>query len=129
MSTNYGRFTVNPYTPHLGADVNDLLLDEFDDELVKLLYDAAPQARSPWHSDATFRDCPPYASLLLAKILPPAGGDAFFGNMERIHTAPTRVNRPPRDNSRWQADARLILTAAVRPPRIVGTQVGLTPVS
>jgi taurine dioxygenase len=135
MRTDYGRFSVRPYTPHLGADVDAVRLDEFDDELVKLLHDAwmdwkvlffhgqditaeeqiafalqygeidrhpylevgeaadmavidnaaAPDSASPWHSDATFRDCPPYASFLLARILPPAGGDTCFANMEAVY--------------------------------------------
>ncbi len=135
MRTDYGRFTVRPYTPHLGADVDGVRLDDFDEELVKLLHDAwmdwkslffhdqditpdeqiafatqygeidrhpyldvhdqedlavidneaAPESRSPWHTDATFRDRPPFASFLLAKIMPPAGGDTCFGNMERVY--------------------------------------------
>lgn len=133
MRTDYGRFTVKPYTPHLGADVNDVRLDEFDDELVKLLHDAwmdwkvlffhdqditseqhlafalqygeidkhpyldadgdmavldnpeSPTSPSPWHSDATFRERPPYGSLLIARVLPPVGGDTCFGNMERVY--------------------------------------------
>jgi hypothetical protein len=40
MRTNYGRFTVRPYTPHLGADVDGVRLNDFDEELVKLLRDA-----------------------------------------------------------------------------------------
>ena len=135
MRTDYGRFTVRPYTPHLGADVDGVRLGEFDEELVKLLHDAwmdwqvlffhnqditadeqvafalqfgeidrhpylevheqedlavidnpaSPASRSPWHSDATFRDCPPFASFLLAKVLPPAGGDTCFANMARVY--------------------------------------------
>ena len=46
---------------------------------------AAPESRSPWHTDATFRDCPPFASFLLAKVLPPAGGDTCFANMELVY--------------------------------------------
>ena len=135
MRTDYGRFVVRPYSPHLGADVDGVRLDDFDDELIKLLHDAwmdwkvlffhdqditaqeqmtfafqygvvdyhpyldvdgppeisvidnaaAPASRSPWHSDATFRDCPPYASFLLARVLPPAGGDTCFANMEAVY--------------------------------------------
>ncbi|MGI9625047.1 MAG: TauD/TfdA dioxygenase family protein [Acidimicrobiales bacterium] len=133
MRTDYGRFTVRPYTPHLGADVDAVHLGDFDDELIKLLHDAwmdwkvlffhdqditaddhrafalqfgeidkhpyldaegdmavidnaeSPRSRSPWHTDATFRSEPPYASFLIARILPPVGGDTCFGNMERAY--------------------------------------------
>ncbi|WP_185928861.1 TauD/TfdA dioxygenase family protein [Sphingomonas sp. IC081] len=33
-----------------------------------------------WHSDMTMEERPPMASLLLAKLLPPAGGDTIFAN-------------------------------------------------
>lgn len=34
-----------------------------------------------WHSDTVYLDCPPMASMLLARELPPAGGDTLFANM------------------------------------------------
>lgn len=132
MNTDYGRFRVEPYSPHLGGEVIGVDLGTYDSELVKLIHDAwmdwkvlffrdqditadqhmafafefgevdyhpyldvdgpqeiavidnpaAPESHSPWHSDATFRDCPPYASFLIARVLPPAGGDTCWANME-----------------------------------------------
>jgi taurine dioxygenase len=38
-----------------------------------------------WHSDATFRDCPPYSSFLIARILPSAGGDTLWADMEQAY--------------------------------------------
>ena len=131
--TDYGRFIVEPYTPHLGADVVGVDLAAVDDELAALVHEAwmdwkvlffhdqditadehrafalhfgeidkhpyldaegdmavidnpeSPTSRSPWHTDATFRDAPPYASFLIARVLPPAGGDTCFANMERTY--------------------------------------------
>jgi len=34
-----------------------------------------------WHSDPTYPACPPMASMLLARELPPHGGDTLFANM------------------------------------------------
>jgi taurine dioxygenase len=34
-----------------------------------------------WHSDTTYLECPPMASLLLAREIPPFGGDTLFANM------------------------------------------------
>jgi taurine dioxygenase len=34
-----------------------------------------------WHSDTTYLATPPMASMLLARTLPPAGGDTVFSNM------------------------------------------------
>jgi taurine dioxygenase len=34
-----------------------------------------------WHSDTTYLDAPPMASMLIAREVPPAGGDTEFANM------------------------------------------------
>jgi taurine dioxygenase len=36
-----------------------------------------------WHSDTTYLEIPPMASLLIAREVPPAGGDTEFANMYR----------------------------------------------
>ena len=33
-----------------------------------------------WHSDTTYQSCPPMATVLYAKQLPPIGGDTLFSN-------------------------------------------------
>ncbi len=35
-----------------------------------------------WHSDVTFDETPPAASMLQAEVLPPVGGDTLFASME-----------------------------------------------
>jgi len=34
-----------------------------------------------WHSDTAYQQCPPMATMLLARELPPRGGDTLFANM------------------------------------------------
>ncbi|MEA3193910.1 MAG: taurine dioxygenase [Betaproteobacteria bacterium] len=38
-----------------------------------------------WHSDTAYLDEPPMASMLLAREVPPAGGDTLFANMYRAY--------------------------------------------
>lgn len=38
-----------------------------------------------WHSDMTFTQEPPFASILQAMILPPVGGDTLWASMYSVH--------------------------------------------
>jgi taurine dioxygenase len=38
-----------------------------------------------WHSDTSYLDVPPMASMLIAREVPPAGGDTEFANMYRAY--------------------------------------------
>jgi taurine dioxygenase len=40
-----------------------------------------------WHSDTAYLDVPPMASLLIAREVPPAGGDTLFANMYLAYEA------------------------------------------
>lgn len=40
---------------------------------------------SEWHSDMTFRDKPPFASILKAIVVPPVGGDTLWASMYSVH--------------------------------------------
>ena len=39
-------------------------------------------AAEAWHTDVTFRECPPLGSVLLGRIIPPYGGDTCWADME-----------------------------------------------
>ena len=40
-----------------------------------------PPPTDVWHSDETFRDCPPMGTILCSKIVPEIGGDTCFASM------------------------------------------------
>jgi taurine dioxygenase len=57
-------------------------LDEFP-EIIPVLKLETEQVNfgGVWHSDTTYLDVPPMASMLVAREVPPAGGDTLFANM------------------------------------------------
>jgi len=42
-------------------------------------------AATEWHSDMTFTQQPPFASILQAMIVPPTGGDTLWASMYSVH--------------------------------------------
>jgi taurine dioxygenase len=131
---DFNRISVDPLTGSIGAEVGNVDLRDFDDEVIaeiqqawldhKVLFfgdqdltqaqhiaygqafgelevhpfvesaEAHPEiivlnstpenfvAAESWHSDVTFRECPPLGSILLGRTIPPFGGDTMWANME-----------------------------------------------
>src|SRR5258708_698189 len=46
-----------------------------------------PTDNDAWHTDVTFIQTPPMASILYARQLPPTGGDTLWSNMRAAHEA------------------------------------------
>lgn len=69
----FGELTVSPFSPN-SDDVAELIV-----------LDNHPGNASPltdiWHSDETFREAPPMATVLRARIVPEFGGDTMFASM------------------------------------------------
>ena len=42
-------------------------------------------AEASWHSDMTYVDTPPPASVLLGVEIPPSGGDTYFDRSQNVH--------------------------------------------
>ncbi len=63
-------------------------LDEYPDiiPVVKLEHERI-NFGGVWHSDTAYLDVPPMASMLLAREVPPAGGDTLFANMYMAYDA------------------------------------------
>ncbi len=61
-------------------------------QLSNILVDGKPigglgNAEANWHSDMTYVDIPPPASVLLGVEIPPAGGDTYFADQQAAHAA------------------------------------------
>jgi taurine dioxygenase len=55
-------------------------------ELIEV-YDPKNPIATTWHQDQTFLRCPPSSTMLVAKVLPPAGGDTMFANQHAAFEA------------------------------------------
>jgi taurine dioxygenase len=69
----FGELTVHPFSTN-AADSPELIV--YDNKEGN-----PPAATDIWHSDETFRECPPMGTMLCAKIVPEIGGDTVFHSM------------------------------------------------
>lgn len=73
FAERFGPLSVHPFSPNR----------EDRPEVIVLDYDAEnpPNRTDVWHSDETFRECPPMATVLRARVVPAVGGDTLFASM------------------------------------------------
>ena len=73
----FGTLSVHPFSPNL-ADIPELIvLDNHRDN--------PPRLTDQWHSDETFREAPPMATILRSTITPKLGGDTVFASMSAAY--------------------------------------------
>ena len=72
----------------LGARHHSYVVHPESDDVVVLEWggDKKPDA-AEWHSDMTYREQSPFASILKAIQLPPVGGDTLWASMYAVHDA------------------------------------------
>ncbi|WP_419945276.1 TauD/TfdA dioxygenase family protein [Candidatus Poriferisodalis sp.] len=69
----FGELEIHPFARSVPEHSEILVLESTADSF---------QAAETWHSDVTFRECPPLGSILMGRIVPPYGGDTCWANME-----------------------------------------------
>jgi len=69
----FGALTVSPFSPN-SADRPELIILDYH-------RDNPPKLTDNWHSDETFRETPPKATMLRSIITPRVGGDTMFASM------------------------------------------------
>lgn len=69
-----------------GLEIHPFLPDNGYPEIVVLdTAGEAPARAEIWHTDVSFRECPPDGSVLRGCIIPPYGGDTVWADMERAY--------------------------------------------
>ena len=69
----FGTLSVHPFSPH-AADIPELIVLDNDGA-------NPPLATDIWHSDETFRETPPWGTILRARVVPKVGGNTVFASM------------------------------------------------
>ena len=73
----FGELSIHPFSPNL-VDMPELIvLDNHKDN--------PPRLTDQWHSDETFREAPPMATILRSTITPRLGGDTMFASMSAAY--------------------------------------------
>ncbi len=70
---SFGELEVHPFTTNASEHPEIIVLESTPESF---------SAAEFWHSDVTFRECPPRGSVLYGRIIPDWGGDTCFANME-----------------------------------------------
>jgi taurine dioxygenase len=73
----FGELSVHPFSTN-AADTPELIV--YDNKEGN-----PPASTDVWHSDETFRECPPMGTMLCSKIIPEIGGDTVFASMSAAY--------------------------------------------
>ncbi len=73
----FGELSIHPFSPNLPDRPAVIILDYSQDN--------PPALTDIWHVDETFREAPPLATILRAKVVPETGGDTMFASMSAAY--------------------------------------------
>jgi len=75
----FGELTVHPFSTNAAGAPELIVYDNKEGN--------PPASTDIWHTDETFRECPPMGTMLCAKIVPAIGGDTVFCSMTAAYDA------------------------------------------
>ena len=101
FSLAFGDFGDDPYIHPIIGHKNII-------EVKREANEKAQPFGGSWHSDWSFQECPPSATLLHSKIIPPIGGDTFFINTHKAYNDLT-------DDIKNKIDNLMVSHSAIRP--------------
>src|SRR5471032_1603892 len=73
----FGDLSIHPFSPNMPDKPEVIVLDYSADN--------PPALTDIWHVDETFRETPPLATILRAKVVPAVGGDTLFASMSAAY--------------------------------------------
>ena len=73
----FGELSVHPFSTSTADNPELIVYDNKEGN--------PPGATDVWHSDETFREAPPFGTVLCSKIIPDIGGDTAFVSMNAIY--------------------------------------------
>ncbi|MCB1437378.1 MAG: TauD/TfdA family dioxygenase [Rhodobiaceae bacterium] len=73
----FGKLTVHPFSTSAAENPELIVYDNKEGN--------PPLSTDIWHSDETFRECPPMGTMLCSKIVPEVGGDTCFVDMAAVY--------------------------------------------
>ena len=73
----FGELSVHPFSTSTQKTPELVIYDNHKDN--------PPTTTDIWHTDETFRECPPMGTILCSKIIPDLGGDTNFACMSAIY--------------------------------------------
>lgn len=73
----FGKLSVHPFSTNTEGNPELIIFDNKEGN--------PPASTDVWHTDETFRECPPMGTILYSKIIPNHGGDTNFASMSAIY--------------------------------------------
>ncbi len=73
----FGALSVHPFSTSAAGSPELIVYDNKEGN--------PPAPTDIWHTDETFRECPPMGTMLCSKIIPEVGGDTAFASMSAVY--------------------------------------------
>jgi taurine dioxygenase len=92
FSARFGPLETMPQWARMSEEARSRIPNKYVTVISNIVVDGKPigglgNAEASWHSDMTYNEVPPTASVLLGVEVPPAGGDTHFANQFAAYEA------------------------------------------